>query len=172
MKKTEQYDLNQWELSDRIRMEDFNADNAKIAAALAGKMGTWELVKTRDIKGSLNHSGPFLEIQNWEPYNFVAIFFDIQVLSLNSSSTFVWTLCKAGGLMDDYKYTTSPGSVIFLFFPMQSSDNLVKGIFIGPGTANVITVNLPFRDFSGYSFTGRSIAGTEIRTVMTVYAMR
>lgn len=36
MRQTDQYGLNQWELSDRIRMEDFNADNFKIAAALAG----------------------------------------------------------------------------------------------------------------------------------------
>ena len=36
MKQTDQYGLNQWDLSDRIRMEDFNADNFKIAAALAG----------------------------------------------------------------------------------------------------------------------------------------
>ncbi len=35
MLQTDQYGLNQWELSDRIRMEDFNADNAKIEAALA-----------------------------------------------------------------------------------------------------------------------------------------
>lgn len=35
MKQTEQYKLNQWELSDHIRMEDFNADNAKIEAQLA-----------------------------------------------------------------------------------------------------------------------------------------
>lgn len=172
MKQTEHYELNQWELSDRIRMEDFNADNAKIAAALAGKMGAWELLRTRDIQGSLNHSGPFLANRDWEPYNCVAIFFDVQVLSLNSSSTFTWTLCKAGGLLDDYKYTTPPGSAIFLFFPMQDNDNLVKGIFIGPGTANAITINLPFRDFSGYSLSSRSTTGTETKTVMTVYAMR
>ena len=35
MKKTEQFELNQWELPDPILMEDFNADNAKIAAELA-----------------------------------------------------------------------------------------------------------------------------------------
>ena len=35
MKQTEHCSLNQWELSDQIRMEDFNADNAKIAAELA-----------------------------------------------------------------------------------------------------------------------------------------
>ena len=34
MKQTEHFCLNQWELTDRIRMEDFNADNTRIAAEL------------------------------------------------------------------------------------------------------------------------------------------
>lgn len=29
MKQTENYGLNQWELADRIQMEDFNGDNEK-----------------------------------------------------------------------------------------------------------------------------------------------
>lgn len=39
MKQTEQYNLNQWELSDRVLMADFNADNSKIASALAALAG-------------------------------------------------------------------------------------------------------------------------------------
>ena len=39
MQKTEQFQLNQWELSDRIQMADFNADNEKIEAALAAMAG-------------------------------------------------------------------------------------------------------------------------------------
>lgn len=39
MRQTEHYELNQWDLTDRIRMSDFNADNLKIAAALAGLNG-------------------------------------------------------------------------------------------------------------------------------------
>lgn len=35
MNQTPNFQLNQWEKSDRIMMEDFNADNAKIEAALA-----------------------------------------------------------------------------------------------------------------------------------------
>ena len=34
MTKTTNYQLNQWAKSDRLRMDDFNADNAKIDAAL------------------------------------------------------------------------------------------------------------------------------------------
>ena len=40
MQKTENYQLNQWNKTDRIQMEDFNADNAKIDAALAGMADT------------------------------------------------------------------------------------------------------------------------------------
>ena len=35
MKQTSNYQLNQWEKTDRILMEDFNGDNAKVDAALA-----------------------------------------------------------------------------------------------------------------------------------------
>lgn len=42
MNKTEKYQLNQWELTDRIQMEDFNSDNAKIDAALAEQAAVLE----------------------------------------------------------------------------------------------------------------------------------
>lgn len=35
MRETSNYKLNQWDKPDQILMEDFNADNAKIEAALA-----------------------------------------------------------------------------------------------------------------------------------------
>lgn len=35
MEQTEKYQLSQWEQSDRIQMEDFNSDNAKVEEALA-----------------------------------------------------------------------------------------------------------------------------------------
>lgn len=37
MKRTDSYQLNQWEKSDRILMEDFNGDNLKIDSALKGQ---------------------------------------------------------------------------------------------------------------------------------------
>lgn len=38
--QTPNYKLSQWERADKVQMEDFNADNAKIDAALAGKADT------------------------------------------------------------------------------------------------------------------------------------
>ena len=40
MKQTQNYHLSQWELTDRIRMGDFNGDNAKIDAALGALAAT------------------------------------------------------------------------------------------------------------------------------------
>ena len=40
MNKTENYQLSQWELADRIQMEDFNGDNEKVDAALKGQAET------------------------------------------------------------------------------------------------------------------------------------
>lgn len=37
MAETSNYQLNQWEKTDRIQMEDFNADNRKVDAALAAE---------------------------------------------------------------------------------------------------------------------------------------
>ena len=37
MQHTQNYQLSRWEKDDRIMMEDFNADNAKLDAALAAK---------------------------------------------------------------------------------------------------------------------------------------
>lgn len=59
MKQTEHYGLNQWELTDQIKMADFNADNAKIAAALAGKIGRSADLYTSPLRGHEFSSGGY-----------------------------------------------------------------------------------------------------------------
>ena len=49
MNYTENYQLNQWEESDRVLMEDFNADNEKIDAALAEIKAAEAMVKLLDL---------------------------------------------------------------------------------------------------------------------------
>ena len=55
MTQTENYKLNQWERSDRILMEDFNADNARLEAALAGlERRKLEVVELLDVSAELD----------------------------------------------------------------------------------------------------------------------
>ncbi|MCI8678067.1 MAG: hypothetical protein HFF46_06995 [Lawsonibacter sp.] len=49
---TPNYQLSQWERSDRIQMEDFNADNAKIDAALAQLQATALRIHTGGYMGT------------------------------------------------------------------------------------------------------------------------
>ena len=51
--KTEHYELNQWLATDQVLRTDFNADNAKIDAALAGKAGTEALESLASTVSSL-----------------------------------------------------------------------------------------------------------------------
>ena len=44
--QTSNYQLSQWERSDKIQMEDFNADNAKIDAALKAQAATCASLQT------------------------------------------------------------------------------------------------------------------------------
>ena len=62
MKQTEHYGLNQWDLSDRIRMEDFNADNqitdtilAALDDELQEKLGGPELIASFPSDGHIVH---------------------------------------------------------------------------------------------------------------------
>ena len=49
MQKTGNFNLNQWDKSDRIMMEDFNADNAALEAALNTIWTTFPLVKLANL---------------------------------------------------------------------------------------------------------------------------
>ena len=58
MKKTAQFGLNQWEMSDRIQMQDFNRDNAAIEAALAARNCQFYTPATSGTARPRKH-GPF-----------------------------------------------------------------------------------------------------------------
>lgn len=66
MNYTQNYQLSQWVESDRVLMEDFNRDNAKIDAALAAS----PIVRVKDItlsEATIQYNFPLHDIQ-WENY--------------------------------------------------------------------------------------------------------
>jgi hypothetical protein len=71
MKKTTNYQLNQWDATDRILREDFNEDNAKIDAAIAEN----PYVKLREIVTSADAQQIDVDISNvdWNRYRHLLI---------------------------------------------------------------------------------------------------
>lgn len=70
--KTSNYQLNQWVKSDKVLMEEFNADNAKIDAALASKASTSALSsaqstlnsKITNLQSTVSGQGTALSLRN------------------------------------------------------------------------------------------------------------
>lgn len=91
MNTTEHYQLNQWEGSDRIMREDFNADNRKTEEALteladtvAQKIGQAEMnaalqwVKIGEQVLSGNAKGVSVTVENAEQYRCLLLLFDVK----------------------------------------------------------------------------------------------
>lgn len=131
MNKTPNYQLNQWDKSDRIRMEDFNADNAKLEAALAQEANA----RTEGDTSLQNSLGaelqairnllPIVHLQSitttststkvdidlsgidWSAYPFILVRVDGKMSS--SSASFYVRINNYSGEYD-YYYTTGDGS--------------------------------------------------------------
>ena len=74
MEETSNYQLNQWESTDRILMEDFNADNAKIDAALAAAGNCRIVIGSYVGTGTSGKNNPNTLTFDFEP---MVIFMDV-----------------------------------------------------------------------------------------------
>lgn len=83
MQQTERLGLNQWELSDHIRMEDFNADNQKLDGALQTIDGLFQCHPSGELIGSttLTAEAETIELDisavDWSRYMLVIL--DVEV---------------------------------------------------------------------------------------------
>ena len=62
---TTNYQLNQWEPTDQVLRTEFNADNAKIEAALTNKLGRSQLLQTITPEHNASSVRISLESMNW-----------------------------------------------------------------------------------------------------------
>mgnify|MGYP006877315283 CR=1 FL=1 len=59
LQQTSQFHLNQWELTDRIRMEDFNGDNQKLETALASLAAADAAEQLADLEATMRGASRF-----------------------------------------------------------------------------------------------------------------
>ena len=72
MTKTTNYQLNQWEKTDRILMEDFNADNTKIEASLDSKV-PMTVLHDITLTEDTNQLSFNTAEENWSQYSVILI---------------------------------------------------------------------------------------------------
>lgn len=152
MKQTEQYGLNQWELTDRIRMADFNADNAKIAAALAGKTGRLEKITFNSLGSPSLGLGTKPFVSNWNDWEMTFFFLHADYTPAGAASQLkVQFECSDGSTQPQVVALLNPDSLLMIFFPRHDENSLVEGAIIGGGT-KVFQMPFPFKHLSRMSF--------------------
>ena len=152
MKQTEQYGLNQWELTDRIRMADFNTDNAKIAAALAGKTGRLEKITFNSLGSPSLGLGTKPFVSNWNEWEMTLFFLHANYTPAGAASQLkVQFECSNGSTQPQVVALLEPDSLLMIFFPRHDENSLVEGAIIGGGT-KVFQMPFSFKHLSRMSF--------------------
>ncbi len=188
MQQTEQYKLSQWELSDRVRMEDFNADNAKLEAALAGfqagisglrtslegKCGRFQLITSRSVSASegQRYAAGSLAVTNWNKWDCAVWFFDMHETAFQAGEKAAFTLNQSAGPLSQYEVTLDAGSLVLALFPMSDKTSKVKGFILG-GAARPLVMDVNFETVTGYNINLPASTATRFHNVtMTAYGLK
>jgi len=125
--KTSNLGLNQWELKDVYQMADFNADNAKIDAAmglltesLAGNLKAELLI---DFSETRNASGPRkFDMRNVDLGDYFFL-----VITTNNITSGCFLSSSPVSVVTDYIYT----DLTFVYFPLKNGKSYVSGVLMG-----------------------------------------
>ena len=134
--KTTNYQLNQWAKTDRIMMDDFNSDNAKLDAALAGKRESSRLL----LSAVVNEEGQNtidldLSAIEWDKWEQITVLSQVQTrIGYNTDSV--------GLSLDGAGWNTlaalSPIKFMELhLFPRRNKSGTIHGLFFPGGTVHL-----------------------------------
>ena len=152
MKKTTNYQLNQWAKTDRILMDDFNADNAKIdetlaahAAALAA-VGKYEVLEERMVTQSINTISFDLSALDWSEWRLIGLRVQIPKNNLATSHFFCvgMTNISASCTHNENHFAfLDLHSFMVVLSPLYNSVGTVKGFYLG-GNSGIGYSDAPF----------------------------
>lgn len=160
MKNTEQYNLNQWEASDRIRMEDFNADNRKLEAALLEKTGRMEYIRTVASQGGWYTWSPAFYPIKFDEWDAVFCWHDLRETAFLDDDVLEITLVLENTLVEKV-VRVKPGDFLFALFPRHDLDSPAMGYVLGSGSGVLIT-DVPFSQVKGIAIMIRGNGGASL----------
>lgn len=163
MKQTGNFQLNQWDPTDRILREDFNRDNKTIDAALAplrdldaaalgegglgaalaalagGKPGRPELISVKDLSGGVLFQSGFHQL-DWKDWEFFAVY--VQPLCDPDSGGTVTLKASGQPIYETQKYPA-----LTLFWPGRDPERQVKALVLSKPLTDIVTLDMIYRDF-------------------------
>lgn len=152
MKQTEQYGLNQWELSDPIRMQDFNADNARLEEILGGKAGRSQIIKEYAVPQGYKIIALDFGVSDWSEWECVVATLDLQETSFQADDIFILQIIDTSYNLD--KTGVFQGlrgaSLCVMLFPRHNKASTLQGFAAGSGGAPLF-LRRPFEEVRGLS---------------------
>lgn len=110
MNHTPAFNLSQWDPTDRIRMEDFNSDNAIIDAALSTRP---QLIELLNVNETLTNVTKWRVEFPFRPEDYLALFFVYKL-----ANTINFSIHDGGGSM----YVLHSPAAALACFPMKNPD--------------------------------------------------
>ena len=167
MNHTTNYQLSQWETTDRILMSDFNADNAKIDAALAAhdaalasKADAADVTALTQALAALETKSTLqtlkavtqaaddsvltidLSDMDWSQWSTVYICLDLQ------GSGYFYS--AYGNEYENYESHRVPGHHCLVLWPMHQSGGDIGGVFVGYNAPALIGPGITYAQFTSY----------------------
>lgn len=174
MQQTEQYGLNQWELTDRVLMADFNADNAKIEAALValgGRIGFQKSPLSMIIPYSLSMLGMCNEHLRWERFSVVHYIINVVVDADNPTVLLAAghpaTACKELASMEgNLDPENRMKQAHLIFFPMYDKTRPAEALVMGMGDTRYINFGVPFEQLPALYICTRKVGNSRPNGLM------
>lgn len=150
MKKTNTYQLNQWELSDRIRMEDFNADNLRLETALGRKLAGFQKIGSYPSGAGANNTGAATFTHDWNAWECVMAAYDIHKTAFLDGDYISIAPIYTDESVGSFVEGLGGGSFFILLFPFRNEEAALRGFAVGKGGTAVFE-DRPFKDMQGFS---------------------
>lgn len=143
MKKTDNYQLSQWDPTDRVMRQDSNADNLNIETALAGlnaaKLGRPELLEdcSEDNVASAIARSIYID---WTEWDFFAVHLDLPDGPVPGDTL----RCQLPKKTVIYRAETAPA--LLLFRPGHDPDKRIRTLVLSRPVTDLVTLDLTYRD--------------------------
>ena len=169
---TTNFELCQWQADDQVKRTDFNKDNAKIDAALAGRLGPFELIKEATAGQTCGSLRLDLTDVSWSQWSIILIISNPIRYTADYGSSSINAVNRAYTRRISGEITPAIGPNIFLLFPMRDVSR-PPCILMFPG--GQITLGEPgtsYADITNVQFSGNvSGTGFQVGSYIQVYGI-
>lgn len=151
MRKSSIYGLNLWDLDDRIKMEDFNANTEKLETTIKNLFNNSGLDffigrgadEPTCFCGSLFFSRP----EYWKKYNVVFLFGSITDAG-NGGSPSVSLVTPEAMVIPNATFEFVSGAFCFIFLPFKYPAGDAKGYFLSQDKFQPFHLDVPFEEIT------------------------